>query len=417
MSYGLPRRSSGALEGGSNWGTVLGGLFGVVSAAMQAKQQHALQQQQLDRQKSQDDAIAQTRGLQNALTRGQLTSLGLDDQGNQRPDPYVQQQQAQPLVQDAPTQGQPGDSDAALRGFSQQANPEDQLKQHVLALLGAGMVARAAPYQQQLATQQTASRLKAQDARQAVIDSQNATTFGNQQMAFANTQTDRATAAAQTQRDQDAALAVTAYRQGWSLPKGFSGMPPQQQVSALQNAYVDAIHHNDTELAKNIQQMQTGILGLLKNQATNQTHITIAGMPGRTNGQGGEVTPYQQKQLDHWDLTHNPDGTPKKADTSAARDVYKEADFLRNAWQSVAFSNTQLRDPDKARTWAQGKYSPEAIALVFGRGRDEAPPVATTPGPAAARAPQAAAKRDGRKATNAQTGQTLYHYTDGHWGP
>lgn len=402
MSYGLPRRGTGALEKSSGWADALGGILGTVGAFMQAKQANALQQQQLDRQKANDEALARSRGLQDALTRGQLTSHGLDDQGNLRPDPYIQQQQNAPgnaLVQEAPTQGQPGDSDAALRQFTQAANPEDNLKQHVLALLGAGMVARAAPYQQQLTMQQQTNDRAAQAARQGVIDSQRDTNFNNQQTVFANTQADRTAAQAQTQRDQDAALAVTAYHQGWKLPKGFAGAPPQKQVGMLQDAYVDAINHNDMDLAKNIMTMQTGILGVLKNQTNNQTHITIAGMPGRSNGSGGAITAYQQAQLDHWDLTHNPDGTPKKGDTGTPKDVYKEADFLKNAWQNAGFSNPALRDIDKARAWAQGKYSPEAIALVFGRGRDgvtitQPPGVPATPAPASTGAPRAPKEGD-----------------------
>lgn len=254
MSYGLPRRTSGALESSPGWAEALGGILGTVGSFMQAKQQRALQQQELARQKAQDDAVAQTRGLQNALTRGQLTSLGLDDQGNQRPDPYVQQQQAQPLVQDAPTQGQPGDSDAALRGFSQQANPEDQLKQHVLALLGAGMVARAAPYQQQLATQQTASRLKAQDTRQGMLDARGQITFDQGQQ-------DRA--AAQAASDQATALAATVnqFRTGLQLPKTWNKMSGTEKVAYLEQRQTAAQKIGDTQTFDQTSKMITQING------------------------------------------------------------------------------------------------------------------------------------------------------------
>lgn len=156
MSYGLPRRSSGALESSPGWAEALGGILGTVGSFMQAKQQHALQQQQLDRQKMIDQQNATLHGLQVAGLRGSLTAQGLDDKGGQLPDPYVQQQQAQvgPMVQTAP-QGET--SDQALQGFAQKAAtpiPNDPMA-HAIALTLAGQTAPAARYRQQYQDQQT----------------------------------------------------------------------------------------------------------------------------------------------------------------------------------------------------------------------------------------------------------------------
>lgn len=356
-------------------GSLLSGAGNYIAGSENAKRQNA----QLKMQQDAAAQNAQLTALSIANQKGQLRASGTNPDGSQAADPYTASRQQGPdpaSFDPLYGQGVPG---------QQAATTPDNINDHIAALLAAGQTGPA------------------QNLRQGQQAQNAQTTFNNQQTTFDQGQLDRDAAAT-------TAAGLQQFQQGLQYPKNWNTMSAMDQIKYLQNRQLAAQQHGDKQTydqtSAQIKEIQgpADLATKLENQRAmleqkfqfadqlQQARITAA---LNKMGQSGPMSEFQfQELLNHstdkaeekrrFELTHNPDGTPKTNRQDQA--LTGQVETLRRSLDSYRYKNNiddgTPQGRAKIAAWIAGQSFPSAaVSQVAPYAVQSAPvaPVTTAP--------------------------------------